>query len=194
MRPERDFGTLGNMRRLLILTSAAAMIGMAAPAYADDPPSGADADFITQLKAAGLTHQDPAKAVTVAKDMCTLVDNGTPDTDIESNLVKLNPGLTAHGADEFMALAAGEYCPKYLPKYMTGQGWTTKPSGAEANKPPSPQGNQPPGPEANNPPGPGANNPPGPGANNPPGPGANNPPGPEGNQPPGPEGNKPPGS
>jgi hypothetical protein len=117
------------MRHLLILTSAAAMIGMAAPAYAD-PPSGADADFISELKAAGLTHQDPANAIAAAKNMCSLVDNGTPDTEIESNLVSLNPGLTAHGADEFMALAAAAYCPKYLPKYMTGQGWTTKPPGA----------------------------------------------------------------
>jgi hypothetical protein len=135
----------GTMKHLLILTSAAAMIGMAAPAYADDPPSGGDADFIAQLKAAGLTHQDPSKAIAVAKDMCSLADNGTPDTEIESNLVSLNPGLTAHGADEFMALAAAEYCPKYLPKYMTGKGWTTKPPGDEA-KPPSDEG-KPPGAE-----------------------------------------------
>ncbi len=133
------------MRRLPILTSAAAMIGMAAPAYADDPPSAGDADFIAQLKAAGLTHQDPAKAITVAKGMCSLVDNGTPDTEIESSLVSLNPGLTAHGADVFMALAAGEYCPKYLSKYLTGQGWTTKPPGAEGNQPPGTEGNKPPG-------------------------------------------------
>ena len=45
------------MKRLLMLMSAGSMIAMAAPAYAD-PPS--DADFISQLKAAGLTDQDPA--------------------------------------------------------------------------------------------------------------------------------------
>jgi hypothetical protein len=101
------------MKRLLMLTSVAAMISMAAPAYAD-PPSSADEDFISQLKAAGLTEQDPAAAIAVAKDMCSLVDKGTPDTEIESNLVSRNPGLTAHGAAEFMTLAAGEYCPKYL--------------------------------------------------------------------------------
>ena len=128
MRPGRDFGTLGDMRRLLILTSAAAMIGMAAPAYAD-PQSDADADFISQLKAAGLTDKDPAAAIAVAKDMCSLVDKGTPDTEIESNLVSRNPGLTAHGAAEFMTLAAGEYCPKYL----TGQGRPPKPPGAQGN-------------------------------------------------------------
>jgi Protein of unknown function (DUF732) len=116
------------MKRLLMLTSAAAMIGMAPPAYAD-PPSDADADFISQLKAAGLTSQDPAAAIAVAKDVCDLVDKGTPDTEIESNLLSRNPGLTAHGAAEFMTLAAGEYCPKYL----TGQGRPPKPPGAVGN-------------------------------------------------------------
>jgi hypothetical protein len=111
-----------------MLTSVAAMIGMAAPAYAD-PPSSADQDFISQLKAARLTDQDPAAAIAVAKDMCDLVNKGTPDTEIESNLVSRNPGLTAHGAAEFMTLAAGEYCPKYL----TGQGRPPKPPGAVGN-------------------------------------------------------------
>jgi len=115
------------------------MIGMAAPAYADDPPStpsGADADFIDGLKAAGLTEQDPSKAIAAAKDMCSLMDNGTPESVIQSNLVSRNPGLTAHGADEFMTLSAAAYCPKYLSKYMTGKGWTTKPPG-DGGKPPS---------------------------------------------------------
>src|SRR6516164_5574685 len=119
MRAERDFGTVGSMKRLLILTSVAAMIGMAAPAYAD-PPTGADADFIDHLNAAGLTEQDPAKAIAAAKNMCSLQANGTPDTVIESNLVSRNPGLTAHDASEFMKLATAAYCPKH----PTGEGET----------------------------------------------------------------------
>jgi hypothetical protein len=110
------------MKRLLILTSVAAMIGMAAPAYADDPPSGADADFIGQLKAAGLTEQDPSKAIAAAKDMCTLIDNGTPDTVIQSNLVSRNPGLTQHDATQFMTIAKGNYCASH----QTGQGQAPK--------------------------------------------------------------------
>jgi hypothetical protein len=113
------------MKHLLILTSVAAMIGMAAPAYADDPPSGADADFIAQLKAAGLSDQDPGKAIAAAKDMCSLMDNGTPKTDIQNNLVSRNPGLTAQGASQFMTLAEGKYCSKYA-----GQSQPAKPSNA----------------------------------------------------------------
>jgi Protein of unknown function (DUF732) len=114
------------MKRLLILASAAAMIGMAAPAYADDPPSGADADFISQLKAAGLSEQDPKKAIDAAKEMCSLMDNGTPKAEIQDNLVSRNPGLTVQGASQFMTLAEGKYCSKYAP----GQGLPPKTSAA----------------------------------------------------------------
>jgi hypothetical protein len=105
------------------------MIGMAAPAYADNPPSGADADFISQLNAAGLTNQDPNKAIAAAKDMCSLMDNGTPKADIQNNLVSRNPGLTSNGAAQFMTLAEGKYCSKYA----AGQGQPPKPSGAVAH-------------------------------------------------------------
>ena len=115
----------GTMRRLLIVTSVAAMIGMAAPAYADSK----DDDFLAQLRAAGLTYQDPAKAIAVAKDVCALVDKGTPDTEIVNNLQLRNPGFTGHGAAEFTTLAAAEYCPKYL----TGEGRPPKPKGAQGN-------------------------------------------------------------
>jgi len=112
-------------KRLLMLISAAAMIGTAAPAYADNPPSGADADFISQLNAAGLTNQDPKKAIDAAKDMCSLLDNGTPQADIQNNLVSRNPGLTTQGASQFMTLAEGKYCSKYA-----SQGQPPKPSNA----------------------------------------------------------------
>jgi hypothetical protein len=117
------------MKSLLILASAAAMIGMAAPAYADNPPSGADADFISQLNAAGLTNQDPNKAIAAAKDMCSLMDNGTPKADIQNNLVSRNPGLTPTGAAQFMTLAEGKYCSKYV----ASQSQPPKPSGAAAH-------------------------------------------------------------
>jgi hypothetical protein len=116
------------MRRLLMLLSVPTMIVVAAPAYADPPPNN-DADFLQQLTAAGLSYQDPAQAVAVAKDVCQLVDKGTPDTDIEKNLQLRNPSFSGNGAAKFIMLAAGEYCPKYL----TGDGRPAKPPGAAGN-------------------------------------------------------------
>ena len=109
------------MKRLrLMLTSVAAMVGFAAPAYADDPPSVADADFIAQLDAAGLVQDDPAASIAIAEDMCSKLENGTPGTEIQRNLVSQYPGLSAHGAYKFIVIASAEYCPKFVTG--TGQG------------------------------------------------------------------------
>jgi hypothetical protein len=113
------------MKRLLMLMSVATMMATAAPAYAD-PASDKDADFLKQLTAAGLTYHDPDAAIAVAKDVCDLVDKGTPDTDIVKNLQLRNPQFTGTGAAKFTLIAAGEYCPKYL----TGEGRPPKPPGA----------------------------------------------------------------
>ena len=132
---------LSTMKRLLMLVGVATMTIVAAPAYADPatPPNN-DADFVQQLHAAGLTYEDPAKAVTVAKDVCDLADKGTPQSDIEQNLQSQNPSFSGKGVRNFVMLAAAEYCPKYLPsKYMPtetsppkppGEGDSTKPPGA----------------------------------------------------------------
>ena len=86
LRPPRNFGRLGRHETSLMLLSVAATVAVAAPAYADPPPNN-DADFLAQLTAAGLSYQDPAQAVAVAKAVCQLVDKGTPDTEkIEKNL------------------------------------------------------------------------------------------------------------
>jgi hypothetical protein len=123
------------MKRLLMLVGVATMTIVAAPAYADPPsPPNNDADFVQQLHAAGLTYQDPAKAVAVAKNVCDLVDKGTPQTDIEQNLQSQNPSFSASGVKQFEMLAASEYCPKNLPAEdrpkPRGEGDSTKPPGA----------------------------------------------------------------
>ena len=119
------------MKRLLVLLSVPTMILAAAPAYAE-PTLDNDADFLTNLTAAGLTFQDPAQAVAVAKGVCHLVDTGTPAPEIEKDLQQRNPSFSGTGATNFIILATGEYCPKYL----TGEGGPAKPSGAEGNQAP----------------------------------------------------------
>jgi hypothetical protein len=122
------------MKRLLMLMSVATMMAMAVPAYADPPtPPNNDADFVQQLHAAGLTYEDPAKAVTVAKDVCDLVDKGTPQSDIEKNLQSQNPSFSGNGVRKFVLLAAAEYCPKYSP---SGGGAPKSPDESGPPKPP----------------------------------------------------------
>jgi hypothetical protein len=127
------------MKRLMMLVGVATMTIVAAPAYADPatPPNN-DADFVQQLHAAGLTYQDPAKAVTVAKDVCDLADKGTPQSEIEKNLQSQNPSFSGNGVRNFVMLAAAEYCPKYLPaKYLpTETSPANPPSEASPSKPP----------------------------------------------------------
>jgi hypothetical protein len=127
------------MKRLMMLVGVATMTIVAAPAYADPPtPPNNDADFVQQLHAAGLTYEDPAKAVTVAKDVCDLADKGTPQSDIEKNLQSQNPSFSGTGVRNFVMLAAAEYCPKYLPsKYLPTEGGPSKPPGEGGpSKPP----------------------------------------------------------
>jgi Protein of unknown function (DUF732) len=129
------------MKRLLMLVGVATMTIVAAPAYADPPPTpptppNNDADFVQQLHAAGLTYEDPAKAVTVAKDVCDLADKGTSQSDIEKNLQSQNPSFSGKGVRKFVMLAAAEYCPKYLPaEYLPkpDEGSPSKPPGAASN-------------------------------------------------------------
>jgi hypothetical protein len=127
------------MKRLLMLMSVATMMATAAPAYADPPtPPNNDADFVQQLHAAGLTYEDPAKAVTVAKDVCDLVDKGTPQSDIEKNLQSQNPSFSGNGVRKFVLLAAAEYCPKYSPSEggapkSPDESGPPKPPGAASN-------------------------------------------------------------
>ena len=127
------------MKHLMMLVGVATMTIVAAPAYADPPtPPNNDSDFVQQLHAAGLTYEDPAKAVTVAKDVCDLVDKGTPQSDIEKNLQSQNPSFSGNGVRKFVLLAAAEYCPKYSPSEggapkSPDESGPPKPPGAASN-------------------------------------------------------------
>jgi len=125
---------LRTMKNLMMLVGVATMTIVAAPAYADPPiPPNNDSDFVQQLHAAGLTYEDPAKAVTVAKDVCDLADKGTAQAEIEKNLQSQNPSFNGKGVRKFVMLAAAEYCPKYLPaEYLPkpDEGSPAKPPGA----------------------------------------------------------------
>jgi hypothetical protein len=116
------------------MASVLVAVGLAAPAYADpdaandaaaasDPAT--DADFLSALKFAGISYQDPNAAISAAKTLCQLEDTGATEDEIIGNLQQRN-GFTGNGAAKFTVIAVGAYCPKYI----TGEGRGPKPEGA----------------------------------------------------------------
>ncbi|RAU99622.1 DUF732 domain-containing protein [Mycobacterium colombiense] len=103
------------MRMLVVLAGSAALVGTAAPAYADPVgSSGPDASFIAALNQAGITYRDPAAAVGVGKRACELMDQGSPQVDVIKSVSSSNPGFTVDGAAQFTMIAASAYCPQHL--------------------------------------------------------------------------------
>jgi hypothetical protein len=100
------------MRRLSMLLSVATMIAVAAPAHAH--ADGNDQSFLVALQRAGLTYQNPDRAVSAGKQVCDLVDGGMTGVDIVKNLEQYNPGFAGNGAAKFTAIAAEAYCPNAL--------------------------------------------------------------------------------
>ncbi|ORA12280.1 hypothetical protein BST14_17295 [Mycobacterium arosiense ATCC BAA-1401 = DSM 45069] len=111
-----------------MLAGAAALVGAAAPAYADPvETSGPDATFIAALNQAGITYQDPAAAVGVGKRACELMDQGSPQVDVIKSVSSSNPGFTVDGAAQFTMIAASAYCPQHLGQRVN-QAPTTQPA------------------------------------------------------------------
>jgi hypothetical protein len=100
------------MRLLGILISVVAVVGMAARAHADSG-NGDDA-FLAALTKAGITYQNPDRAVAAGKAVCSLANRGTPALDILRDIRDLNPGFTMDNAAKFTQAAASVYCPDRL--------------------------------------------------------------------------------
>ncbi|ORV91209.1 hypothetical protein AWC11_11435 [Mycobacterium interjectum] len=116
------------MKLLRGVAAVVAMVGLAAPAHADQDPTtdpATDADFLAALRFAGITYQDPNAAISVAKTLCQLEDTGASEDEIIGNLQRRN-GFSENGAAKFTVIALGAYCPKYI----TGEGRGPKPEGA----------------------------------------------------------------
>jgi hypothetical protein len=94
-----------------MLSSLAAVIGMAVPAHADS----ADDAFLATVRAAGITFPDPGRAITAGRWVCKMANQGDPLADIVKTVEARNPGLTTENAAKFAAIAANTYCPNALP-------------------------------------------------------------------------------
>jgi hypothetical protein len=105
------------MKQLLALLGVSAMIGLAAPAYADpDPAPADDAGFLSALQQDGITYPSPASAISSAHAVCECLDGGESGLDLVHDVKTHNPGFTMDAASEFALLSAKYYCPHHLSK------------------------------------------------------------------------------
>ena len=116
------------MRLVLLLASAAVVIGTVAPAYAD--PDAKDQTFLSALNQAGLTYLNADRAITAGKQVCSLADGGMTGEEIVKNLQDKNPGFEGPGAAKFAAIAASAYCPEKLSQTEDGTPPSPKSNGA----------------------------------------------------------------
>ncbi len=105
------------MKRLPVLLGVAAMIGLAAPAYADPPPvEGDDAGFLAALQQAGISYASPDAAVGAGKAVCHCLNNGESGLELVHDVKMHNPGFDMESASNFALISAKFYCPHQLSK------------------------------------------------------------------------------
>jgi len=105
------------MRLPVALVSAAAVIGLAAPAHAD---ATQDHNFVVSLQAAGITYTSPESAVAAGKQVCEMAKAGKAGVEVVKTLQSENPGLSQTNAAKFTAISASVYCPDQLPSGGSG--------------------------------------------------------------------------
>jgi uncharacterized protein DUF732 len=106
------------MRLLVATLSVSAMVGFAAPAYADPPPvpDGDDGGFIAALHQAGFTFSNPDAAVAAGRAVCSCLNNGESGLELVHDVKSHNPGMDMEMASNFALISAKFYCPHQLSK------------------------------------------------------------------------------
>lgn len=111
---------MNGIRSVLSVLGVAALIGGAAPAYAEpdvgDDGGNADAIFLAGLRSAGLAFAGNDQAIVAGHAVCSMANNGETGLQVVKQLTADNPGLTMDGAAQFAAVAAHAYCPHHLQK------------------------------------------------------------------------------
>ncbi len=106
------------MKRLFALLGVFAMIGLAAPAYADRPPApeGDDGGFVAALQQDGFRFNSPDSAVAAGRAVCSCLNNGESGLEVVHDVKTHNPGMDMEMASNFALLSAKFYCPNQLSK------------------------------------------------------------------------------
>lgn len=106
------------MKLLLVVISFVAIIGLAAPAYAD-PDDGAgsdDAKFLAALHNADIDYANPSEVIGSARAVCGCLDDGESGLGLVHDVEAHNPGFNMDAAAEFAVISAKFYCPQQLSK------------------------------------------------------------------------------
>lgn len=96
------------MKRFLVGAGVVAIIGMAAPAHADDT---GDERFLRALSEAGVEYSDPQQAIEAGKAVCQSIDEGNTIDQTVRGVKNANPYLSQTKAAQFVAIARATYCP-----------------------------------------------------------------------------------
>ena len=104
--------------RLLALLGVSAIIGLAAPAYAEPPPQpdGDDGGFVSALQQAGFSFNSPGSAVAAGRAVCSCLNNGESGLELVHDVKTHNPGMDMEMASNFALISAKFYCPHQLAK------------------------------------------------------------------------------
>jgi hypothetical protein len=93
-----------------MLPVAAVAIALAAPAHADD-----NSNFLFDIKNAGINFSDSSTTITAGRTACRMLEAGSSEGEIISNLQGQNPGLTPAKAQTFESTAVSDLCPDDAP-------------------------------------------------------------------------------
>jgi hypothetical protein len=97
----------------LIAASALAVgIGLAAPAHADPVT---DVQFVQFLDKKGIPYDSPSRAVTEAKAVCLMLQQGDTFTETARGLAGVQTNYSVETAAFFAGAATAAYCPAYQP-------------------------------------------------------------------------------
>lgn len=100
--------TVSIRRWTLIAAGAAALVGLAAPAYADPDP---DAMFISAIEQAGIEYTNAADAVSVAREVCAYLGAGH-HSDSAARAVRIsNRSMSVKNAARFVTFSQVAFCP-----------------------------------------------------------------------------------
>jgi Protein of unknown function (DUF732) len=105
------------LKTLLAAISVCAVIGFAAPAYADpDDATGDDAGFLSALQKVGIHYPSPAQAITAGRSVCGCLNGGESGLELVHDVKVRNAGFSMEEASDFAMVAAKYYCPQQLSK------------------------------------------------------------------------------